>query len=266
MSLGAAIHNISSDLRTILENPHCVKLPTIARYLRIACKQIAVQRGLVRPPAYERVGRYSAHFQSYDTFCSIWREVYAKTPYYFRTDSESPVILDAGSNIGLSVLYFAELYPKARITAFEPDPGTFRLLSDTMSRNNLNVELVNKAVYSHTGALTWHGGDPGSLSSSIVARDDVPHTHTITVPCVRLSEYVTGPIDLLKLDVEGVEVDVLGELAQSGRIRSIQRMAVEFHPWAGRALTELMSMLTQCGFRVTQPDHLEHIVLADLTA
>jgi len=247
-----------------LRNPHCAKLPTLAQYWTITAKYLAIRYGLLRTRTSEGIGRYSAHFRTYGVFRSIWREIYTKTPYYFRTNKVDPVILDVGSNVGVSVLYFLQLYPNARITAFEPDLGTFQLLSETVESNNLNVELVNKAVYSYTGSLTWHGGEPGSLSSSILSRDaDHATPNTATRPCVRLSDYVAGPVDLLKLDVEGVEIDVLTELAESGAIRQIQRMAIEFHPWAGRAVTELTGLLTRCGFTVTESADFKHMVFAE---
>ena len=48
--------------------------------------------------------------------------------YRFVTTKEAPVILDCGANIGLSVIYFKQLYPNSKITAFEPDPDVFKVL------------------------------------------------------------------------------------------------------------------------------------------
>jgi hypothetical protein len=45
----------------------------------------------------------------------------------------------------------------------------------------------------------------------------------------RLSNYIDGPIDLLKLDVEGAEFDVMSDLKGSGKLSQIKRMIIEYH-------------------------------------
>ena len=40
-----------------------------------------------------------------------------------------PLILDVGANLGSSVAFYRRLFPNARVIAFEPDPETFRRLS-----------------------------------------------------------------------------------------------------------------------------------------
>jgi hypothetical protein len=46
---------------------------------------------------------------------------------------------------------------------------------------------------------------------------------------VRLSDYVTEEVDLLKLDVEGSEWEVLDDLMEAGKMRSIRRLVIEYH-------------------------------------
>ncbi len=48
------------------------------------------------------------------------REIFVELQYYFRARRPDPVIVDGGSNIGMSVLFFKALYPDARVLAFEP--------------------------------------------------------------------------------------------------------------------------------------------------
>jgi len=49
------------------------------------------------------------------------------------------------------------------------------------------------------------------------------------IEAVRLSTFIKEEIDLLKMDVEGAEVAVISELAESGRLRLIKQMFIEFH-------------------------------------
>jgi FkbM family methyltransferase len=46
--------------------------------------------------------------------------------------------------------------------------------------------------------------------------------HAITVRSGKLSDYITGPVDYLKIDVEGAEDTVMQDLMQSGKLRQVQ--------------------------------------------
>src|SRR3979490_75276 len=51
-----------------------------------------------------------------------------KAAYYLPVALAPKVILDIGSNIGTSILFFHQQYPSAKIYGFEPHPETFRIL------------------------------------------------------------------------------------------------------------------------------------------
>jgi len=59
-------------------------------------------------------------------------EIYLQEVYKFCTDQIDPLIIDAGANIGLSLIYFKRLYPQARIIAYEPDNSIFKLLESNV--------------------------------------------------------------------------------------------------------------------------------------
>ena len=67
----------------------------------------------------------------------------------------------------------------------------------------------------------------------------------------RLSPYLEGPVDFLKLDVEGSERDVLQELADAGKLALVEQMVVEYHhhlePGTDR-LAAFLGLLEEHGF------------------
>ncbi len=65
----------------------------------------------------------------------------------------------------------------------------------------------------------------------------------ISVKAGLLSEYIDGPVDLLKLDIEGSEFDVMQELAARGKIAHIARMIIEYHHRIGNESSRLASFL-----------------------
>jgi FkbM family methyltransferase len=112
-------------------------------------------------------------------------------------------ILDLGAHIGLSVMWFASVYPQARIIAVEPDPRNYLQLR-RHTQHLPNVELVNAAVDATSGE-----GRLARFGFSWTSRlDDAGDTKVTKVTLDQLLERATGPI-LLKIDIEGAEWAVL---------------------------------------------------------
>src|SRR5437762_6717686 len=68
-----------------------------------------------------------------------------KAEYYLPPALEPKVILDIGSNIGTSILFFHEKFPAAKIYGFEPHPETFRILQENVG-SIPSVEIFNYAL------------------------------------------------------------------------------------------------------------------------
>jgi FkbM family methyltransferase len=139
-------------------------------------------------------------------------------------------LVDCGSNIGISVLFFRIRYPDVRITAFEPDPETYALLAENVAANKWeSVDLVNAAVGPEEGMIDFYIDPhvPGSLMmSGLKSRMNGSPRE---VACVTLSSQLRGKVGLLKLDIEGFEGAVLDELEKAGSLGLIDRMAIEYH-------------------------------------
>ena len=166
-------------------------------------------------------------------------EILCQGHYRFDTDNSAPLILDCGSNIGLSIAYFHHRHPGARIVGFEPDSAAFAALSENTAALP-NVEVINAALSREEGkADLWYTpGTDGSLTRSVIARRGGPER--CAVRTVRLSDWINGPVDFLKLDVEGAEHDVLADLVETEAITRVQRMTIEYHhPLDGRLSTFL---------------------------
>src|SRR6266536_970073 len=75
---------------------------------------------------------------------------------FFQAQNDHPTILDCGS-YGMSVLFFKTLYPGARIIGFEPDPLTFKILSQNVAQNDLkDVELHQCALSDIDGCVEFY--------------------------------------------------------------------------------------------------------------
>jgi FkbM family methyltransferase len=188
---------------------------------------------------------------SWDLLLFLINEIFLRRDYIFNPENESPLIVDCGSNIGMTILFFKKLCPNARIVGFEPDRRTFQLLSRNVTENGLsNVTLHNAAVSGTTGELTFFSDShtPGSLMMGVVKAPVADQAERL--PCVKLSDYIDEAIDLLKMDVEGAEMDVMRDLAQSGKLEYVKAIVMEYHHHirSEDSLSEMLRLLEENSF------------------
>ncbi|HLD11811.1 MAG TPA: FkbM family methyltransferase [Patescibacteria group bacterium] len=169
-----------------------------------------------------------------EEFEFLYRDIFIQKVYEFPSLLSPPLIIDCGANIGLSVLYFRKRYPEAHIIAFEPNPKTYQILERNMKNNYVtNVSLVKAALAPKRGVLDFYvsrdATHPWSAADSAVKGKwyDSALCMKIQVPAVTLSSYITGRVDLLKMDIEGYEERVLREIEK--KLDHVRAIVLEFH-------------------------------------
>ena len=177
------------------------------------------------------------------SFLSAHKDIFVRELYQFTPTSPHPRIIDAGANIGVASLFFAFRYPGARIQAFEPDPDLFRTLSKNLSQHPecASITLKQSAIWKDSGTLSFRsdGADGGCLAGD----------GEFSVPTVTLSSILReAPVDFLKLDIEGAEVEVLVESAEN--LDLVHSLVVEYHGRSGAPprLGILLRVLEEAGF------------------
>ena len=137
------------------------------------------------------------------------------------------VIVDLGSHIGSSIVFFRLRHPEARIYGVEPDPRTFASLKANVGGLD-GVTIDQRAAGGSDGESTFFCSEY-SIASSLVATAGPGHAVPVrTVSLDGLMEELRlERIDLLKLDVEGAEYDVL---AHATRLDAVRAIAGELHP------------------------------------
>ena len=181
------------------------------------------------------------------SFPFMYREIFEKEVYYFPTENTHPFIIDCGSNIGLSLIYFKKIYPEATILGFEPDPEAFQTLQENISQSGVNgVELFNKGIWDCNTTLDFRteGADGGRVATGTDSRN------LVRIETVRLKEILDNKnIDLLKLDIEGAEFRVLLDCRE--QLHDVKRIFVEYHSFPGepQELGSILQILKDAGFR-----------------
>ena len=168
-------------------------------------------------------------------------------------------VVDVGANAGYYTLLSARsVGSTGRVLAFEPGPSLCARLRKTIATNNIShVSLMQMALGSSPGQATlymsaksYHCNTPSLLDAWADGESTSVEIRTLD-NC--LDDGDVQIVDLLKIDVEGYEVQVLrgaSEALRAGRIRAV---LCEVNPWwlekAGSTPKELFNLLESFGFK-----------------
>ena len=173
---------------------------------------------------------FTLTFLQFETLVYLFNEIFVENQYYFYSTNESPLIIDCGSNIGMSIFYFKTLYPKANIISFEPFEPAYIILKENIERNCLEDVSIFQFVLSDKEEETNIFYIPeklGSLSMSTIS--ERVNGKSMAVRSVCLSKFIQSEVDFVKMDIEGAELSVIQELSKSGKMSFIKKMLIEYH-------------------------------------
>jgi FkbM family methyltransferase len=170
-----------------------------------------------------------------------------------KTQAKPFVFLDIGANQGLYSLIAGKNPCCRAVVAFEPVPTTFALLETNVAANGLDekVRPVNSAVAAENGSTVIRMDEHHSGGATMAGANDV-HGNEITIHMIdhdRMDEIIPDGAEpiVAKIDVEGLEPVVVGELIQSRHRDRISTLFYEIdEQWVDPAAIE--HVLRDVGF------------------
>jgi len=152
-------------------------------------------------------------------------------------------IVDLGANVGYSCLFWCQRFPDATVTAFEPHPEHLKAIAGHLSANRLADRVTVIAAAAGVSEGSGYLADAGSSSAITGTPDGYP------IRVVDLFKTVKGPIDLLKIDIEGSEYGLLAD--ERFPDFGARTVVVEWHKTADRPDGKKWSedRLHDCGYR-----------------
>ena len=170
-------------------------------------------------------------------------------------------VVDVGANVGYNTVFASRCVgPAGRVVALEPAADNVRMLRANIAANALdNVEVHEVAAGRGREVRDlFLRGETSGVNSLFEESVYATVTAVAKVTVAPLDEVVDGPADVVKIDVEGAELDVLGGMTRMLRHPAVQ-LIVEWHPRlqeaAGYTPDALPRFLLDRGFTLHAASH-----------
>lgn len=168
----------------------------------------------------------------------------------------SPLVVDCGANHGVFSSYMSKQH-SATVYGFEPDPRLFPKLPEVE-----NAKFFNMAVSGSGADLLLNLGE--EKCSSAYFSEGIGQ-ECVTVTSTKVDDFCDDhglkKIDLLKLDIEGAEIEVLEELPVE-YLATIGQITVEFHDFLNKAevprIQRIIRRLKACNFYFISLSHHDY--------
>jgi FkbM family methyltransferase len=155
----------------------------------------------------------------------VLHEVFYGGEYDVSLPNAPRSILDLGGHVGASVLFFRRKWPAADVTVIEANPQLVPVLRANL--RSLGVTVRHAAVAGHNGTTGFMRS--GHSWSGRTAADGE------RVPAMTLDQLLSGPVDLMKVDIEGAEFEALPGCS---RLSNASVVIGELHAKPGSALVD----------------------------
>ncbi|CAN5248467.1 hypothetical protein BH09BAC5_BH09BAC5_20710 [soil metagenome] len=190
-----------------------------------------------------KIAGFSVTGHDAESFLHQYEEIFVQRAFETDFESDKPIIICCGANIGLEIFLLKKQYPQCKIKAFEADPEIAKMLKQNIEVNHLqDVEVISAAVWIENGTIAYQAD--GALGGKTGIGE-------ISIPSVRLAYQLNefANIDLLIMDIEGAETAVLQDCKE--QLSRVNKLFVEWHGNENtkQNLDELLLLLNSAGFR-----------------
>ena len=215
------------------------------RYLRLSAKSRRLSAKSRRPgqvlTVRPRTSDHSLNVRAGTSDVDVYRQIFVEREYRFLDDMRDVrVVVDCGANVGFSTAYFLSRFPNCRVVAIEPDAGNFDALCKNTRAWGERVRTIAAGIWGRTAGLKVECDFRDGREWSRTVREVLPGEEA-DVPAVDIeslmSRHDINCIDILKVDIEGSEVELFGTESASW-IDRVRTLVIELHgPECERAVT-----------------------------
>jgi FkbM family methyltransferase len=171
------------------------------------------------------------------------------------------VFYDIGANVGIYSVFAAARISRGRVYSFEPHAGNFEVLLRSICLNNMadRIAPLSVALDAQSGCIdfAYHELRAGSTGSQLatsplaVAQDHAAVVELKSTQAIdsMLAAGQIEPATVIKIDVDGAELNILRGMERLLAARSVRSLQVEIDPPQNDAIR---AWLDQQGYRAVQ--------------
>ena len=157
----------------------------------------------------------------------VLEKIFLQLEYAVQFPLAARRIIDAGAHIGLASLFFADRYPESEIVALEPDAANFALLAENCA-GQPRIRPIPGALWSQPARLTGDVARTGTDSFAVAEAANGQGSIRGWTVGELMAERGWEQIDLLKLDIEGAELNLFSR-GDRDWLRKVRMIAIELH-------------------------------------
>ena len=200
----------------------------------------------VHPPGI----RHPVHLRLKTSDEATYSQILLGSQYAYDPPFSPKTIIDAGANVGMTSIYFANKYPEAKIIAIEAEASNFDVLLRNIQPYPAIIPL-HAALWNRDGRIDVGEPDPATGASgnwAFVAREGPgANVRSITMSTL-LKEMQIHAVDVVKMDIEGAEKEVF----ENGEwLKDVRCLMIELHDRYRPGCSEAVNSVTQ-GFSQSQ--------------
>lgn len=156
-----------------------------------------------------------------------FEEIYIDLIYNTELHIYPHKIIDAGANVGLAARFFKKKYREAQIVSLEIDASNCEMIHKNNTHNK-DVIVLQKALYFKKDYFKIT--DPFNATNSFTIEQGTKDDHTISSTTVDeiMAEQNWDGVDLLKMDIEGAELEIF-QNDVSKWLPQVQVLMIETH-------------------------------------
>lgn len=170
---------------------------------------------------------------------------------------EKPVVFDVGANNGQFAAAIFDHWPDACVHSFEPQKQLWQRIHEFATINNLQDQLFPQwAAVGSTKGEQYFYQNRSPMSASLIREKAARRTirRVVKVPVITLDDYAQThgiqQVDILKIDVEGSEIDAMRGAEQV--LQHVRFLFLEVHP-PFSTFSAVKHLLTAKGLRCVYP-------------
>lgn len=203
-------------------------------------------------------GKQDIYLRTHSGDIFVFYEIFLEHTYQLPKEWTKNIktIVDLGANIGMTTLYYYQLFPQAHFVCVEAAPINFSILEQNLSVLSANNKLtaLEGAIYNESGEVAF---ETEAIAWGGKINSDVQNTITTKVRAYDMPEIMQKAgieeIDILKVDIEGGEELLLGKNTEW--LNTVKIIIIELH--GHYDLERLKNDISPYGFDIILPTQQE---------